>query len=157
MQAKFTQYLDENHKRLKDDLVDVFFNDRFIKIEYGKIEEDGERKYGKKFTSAEEAYKVLFERGLVTDMVFVLPLLGVAEFAAFLEIAPSKFSNMYSRQRKGEIVNPPFQSQFKFYLQLLSGLLSKLPNIKSSMIIIRQFEAAQNQTQLLLNNQWEFF
>ncbi|WP_341323478.1 hypothetical protein NSQ62_08365 [Solibacillus sp. FSL H8-0523] len=117
MQAKFTQYLDENHKRLKDDLVDVFFNDRFIKIEYGKIEEDGERKYGKKFTSAEEAYKVLFERGLVTDMVFVLPLLGVAEFAAFLEIAPSKFSNMYSRQRKGEIVNPPIPKP----IQILSA------------------------------------
>ena len=107
MQREFFEYLDGRHKRLKDDLVDVFFNEKFIKIEYGKIDEDGERKYGKKFTSAEEAYRLLFERALITDQVIVLPVLGVSEFAEYINIPASKFSSMYSKQRKGEVVNPP--------------------------------------------------
>lgn len=107
MEKEFYLCLNSKNKQLKEDLVEVFFNRQFIKIEYGKVLEGDERSHGKKFSSAEDAYRFLFERGLVTDIVFTLPLLGIAEFADFLGIPSTKFSSMYSKQRKGEVVNPP--------------------------------------------------
>lgn len=107
MEEAFYTYVESKHKQVKEDLVEIFFNKQFIKVEYGKIGEDGERNFRKRFTTAEDAYKFLFETGLVTDRIITLPLLGVTEFAEFLNIPTSKLSNMYSKQRKGETVNPP--------------------------------------------------